>query len=76
MVGANRDRRISHRRGLGFYTVAACGIVVVSRRSPIFSQTEPGPNRLAAPNPSVGVPGADADDPVDRDAYPNCRRRL
>ena len=35
-----------------FYTVAACGIVVVSRRSPIFSQAEPEPRRLAAPNPA------------------------
>jgi exosortase E/protease (VPEID-CTERM system) len=35
-----------------FYTVAACGIVVVSRRSPIFSRAEPEPRRLAAPNPA------------------------
>ncbi len=35
-----------------FYTVAACGIVVVSRRSPIFSRAEPEPRRLAEPNPA------------------------
>lgn len=34
------------------YTVAACGIVVVSRRSPIFSRAEPEPRRLAEPNPA------------------------
>jgi exosortase E/protease (VPEID-CTERM system) len=36
-----------------FYTVAACGIVVVSRRSPIFSRTEPDRLRLAAENPAA-----------------------
>jgi exosortase E/protease (VPEID-CTERM system) len=35
-----------------FYTFAACGIVVVSRRSPMFSRAEPLPRRLAAPNPA------------------------
>src|SRR6266850_2484146 len=36
-----------------FYTVAACGIVVVSRSSPIFSRTDERPLRLAAPNPAA-----------------------
>jgi len=35
-----------------FYTVAACGIVVVSRGSSIFSRAEFEPRRLAAPNPA------------------------
>jgi len=35
-----------------FYTVAACGIVVVSRGSPLFSRAEFEPRRLAAPNPA------------------------
>ncbi len=35
-----------------FYTVGACGIVVVSRRWPIFSGAEPELRRLAAPNPA------------------------
>ena len=35
-----------------FYTVAACGIVVVSRRWPIFSGAEPELRQLAAPNPA------------------------
>ena len=36
-----------------FYTVAACGIVVVSRRSPLFSRTEWKPLRAAAENPAA-----------------------
>ena len=36
-----------------FYTVAACGIVVVSRSSPVFSRTETKPLGLAAPNPAA-----------------------
>lgn len=36
-----------------FYTVAACGIVVVSRRSPIFSRSEPLAIRSAAANPAA-----------------------
>ena len=36
-----------------FYTVAACGIVVVSRSSPVFSRAEVRPLRLAAPNPAA-----------------------
>jgi len=35
-----------------FYTVAACGIVIVSRRLPVFSRAEPELRRLAAPNPA------------------------
>ncbi len=35
-----------------FYTVGACGIVVVSRRWPIFSGAEPELRRLAAQNPA------------------------
>jgi len=35
-----------------FYTAAVCGIVVVSRRSSIFSVAAPTPRRLAAPNPA------------------------
>ena len=36
-----------------FYTVAACGIVVVSRRSPRFSRAEWRPIRAAAENPAA-----------------------
>ena len=36
-----------------FYTVAACGIVVVSRSSPVFNRTEPKLLRIAAPNPAA-----------------------
>jgi exosortase E/protease (VPEID-CTERM system) len=36
-----------------FYTVAACGIVVVSRSLPIFNRVELQPRRLAEPNPAA-----------------------
>jgi exosortase E/protease (VPEID-CTERM system) len=36
-----------------FYTVAACGIVVVSRRSPTFSRSEPNAVRVTGPNPAA-----------------------
>jgi exosortase E/protease (VPEID-CTERM system) len=36
-----------------FYTVAACGIVVVSRRSPTFSKDEPNAGRVTGPNPAA-----------------------